>query len=361
MQKLVYDAGKMGIHGIVLGASGYSAAELLRLATAHPALEVVALGAERAAGAPLEAVQPHLAGLDLPPLVRTSEALGSEAEVIFSCLPGDASANAQLDGGGRVVIDLSDAHRADPEWVYGLTEFARSALERAAGGRSALERAAGGESALERAAGEENASPANLVANPGCYPTAALLALVPFARAGAIEGPISIDAMSGFSGAGRSKGDAFSLASAHGDVSSYGSTEHRHIGEMERHLKAFSGLETTVSFTPHLVPMSRGLLVTGRATMKSPLDDASALGILKDAYEGEPFVEVIEEWPHTKAVTGSNLAYVSARVDKRAGLLICSAAIDNLGKGAAGQAIQNANIIFGLDETLGLARSGVWP
>lgn len=342
MQEVVYDAGEMGIHGIVLGASGYSAAELLRLAANHPAFEVVALGAERAAGTPVESTQPHLAGLDLPPLVRTEEALASEAEVVFSCLPGDASANDRLDAEGRVVVDLSDAHRADPGWVYGLTEFARKSLS----GFSE----------------EENPSPAAArVANPGCYPTAALLALVPFARAGAIQGSISIDAMSGFSGAGRSKGDAFSLASAHADVSSYGSTEHRHIAEMERHLKVFSGLETTVSFTPHLVPMSRGLLVTARAKVKTHLDDASALRILKDAYEGEPFVQVIDEWPHTKAVTGSNLACVSARVDRRAGLLICSAAIDNLGKGAAGQAIQNANLIFGLDETLGLARSGVWP
>lgn len=320
----------MGIPGTVLGASGYSGGELVRLLCAHPAFELVALGAERAAGRPLATVQPHVAAHDLPPLVTTAQALEREAEIVFSCLPADAPATAELGDRRGVVIDLSDAHRSADGWIYGLTEFARDDLT-------------------------------DRVANPGCYPTAALLALVPFARAGAIGSPISIAAMSGLSGAGRSNDDTYSLASAYGDAAAYGTARHRHVPEMERYLKAFSGFDATVSFTPHLIPMSRGLLATIRAPLVATLDDASALQVLHDAYDKEPFVEVAEEWPRTKSVAGSNLATVSARVDERAGLLICSAAIDNLGKGAAGQALQNANVIFGLEETLGLARSGVWP
>lgn len=297
---------------------------------AHPAFEVVALGAERAAGRPLAAVQPHLGAHDLPPLVTTAEAFERDAEIVFSCLPADAPATAALGDRHGVVIDLSDSHRSADGWTYGLTEFARDDLT-------------------------------DRVANPGCYPTAVLLALIPFARAGAIGSPISIAAMSGLSGAGRSNDDTYSLASAYGDAAAYGTARHRHVPEMEKYLKAFSGHDATVSFTPHLIPMSRGLLATIRAPLATTIEDASALRILQDAYEKEPFIQVTQEWPSTKSVAGSNLAAISARVDERAGLLICSAAIDNLGKGAAGQAIQNANVIFGLEESLGLARSGVWP
>jgi N-acetyl-gamma-glutamyl-phosphate reductase len=229
------------------------------------------------------------------------------------------------------VVDLSDEHRGDEEWTYGLTEFARGSL------------------------------PAPRVANPGCYPTAALLSLVPFARAGAIEAPVIVDAMSGVSGAGRKAEDRFLFANLSGDVTAYGDAFHRHVPEIERGLAVLGGLEATVSFTPHLIPIPRGLVTTARARLRYPLDDAGAVAVLRDAYEGERFVRVIEQWPAAKSVAGSNGAVVSARVDRRGGWLIASAAIDNLGKGASGQALQNANLCLGFDETAGLSAAGVWP
>jgi N-acetyl-gamma-glutamyl-phosphate reductase len=325
----------MGARATVLGASGYSGGELLRLLTGHPSIEVVAVAAARRAGLPLGAVQPHLAGvLDLP-LTDSGVAVAEPAEVVFSCLPAGELA-AHLDAADALtdvlIVDLADDHRADPAWTYGLTEFNRDALRAGAP-----------------------------VANPGCYPTAALLALVPFARAGVIGPPVVIDAMSGVSGAGRKSEDHLSFSVADGSATAYGSVEHRHVPEIERGLAAFGGLETGVSFTPHLVPFPRGLLVTARAALSRSIDDAAALDVLRSTYEGEPFVTPLEDWPATKAVAGSNRALVSARVDARNGWLVCSAAIDNLGKGAAGQALQNVNVALGLDERTGLDLVGVWP
>jgi N-acetyl-gamma-glutamyl-phosphate reductase len=151
------------------------------------------------------------------------------------------------------------------------------------------------------------------------------------------------------------------FAGLDGSATAYGTTDHSHVPEIERGLARYGGLQTSVSFTPHLVPMTRGLLVTARAPLKTSLNDDDALAILDDAYCFEPFVRVTKEWPSTKPLTASNGAHVSARVDQRNGLIVCSAAIDNLGKGGAGQAVQNANAAFGLDETAGLDVIGVWP
>lgn len=321
----------MGARAVVLGASGYSGGELLRLLAGHRSIEVVAVAAARRAGEPLASVQPHLAGIFDLPLTETPTALAERADVVFSCLPAGELA-AHLGSIDALVVDLADDHRADPAWTYGLTEFNRDAL---------------------RAGGP--------VANPGCYPTAALLALVPFARAGHVAPPVVVDALSGVSGAGRKSEDRLSFSVTDGSAAAYGTVEHRHIPEIERGLSTFGGLQTGVSFTPHLVPFPRGLLVTARASLAGPLDDASALDVLHSAYAAEPFVTAVEEWPATKAVAGSNRALVSARVDRRNGWLVCSAAIDNLGKGAAGQALQNANVALGLDERAGLDLVGVWP
>jgi N-acetyl-gamma-glutamyl-phosphate reductase len=253
-------------------------------------------------------------------------------DVCFSCLPSGKLAETLPAVRAELVVDLSDDHRADVAWAYGLTEFARDEI-----------------------------AESRRVANPGCYPTAVLLAIVPFARAGLLEGPVLVDAMSGVSGAGRRVEDRLLFGSVDGSVSAYGSVSHRHIPEMERGLASFAGTDVPVSFTPHLVPLSRGLLATVRVQLARALDDAAALGILADAYEGERFVRVVEGWPATKPVAGSNGALVSARVDGKTGFLIASCAIDNLGKGAAGQALQNANLALGLDENLGLEPFGVWP
>jgi len=320
----------MGARATVLGASGYSGGELLKLLAGHPSIEVVAAGARRRAGEPLGAVHPHLTGVFDLVLTDTAAALAEPADVVFSCLPsGELSSPPRTDA---LVVDLSDDHRADPDWTYGLTEFNRAALTSGAP-----------------------------IANPGCYPTAALLALVPFARAGIVARPVVVDALSGVSGAGRKAEDRLSFSVLDASATAYGSVEHRHIPEIERGLATFGGLLTGVSFTPHLVPFPRGLLVTARARLSKAIADADAFDVLGAAYEDEPFVIPVEDWPATKAVTGSNRALVSAHVDGRNGWLVSSAVIDNLGKGAAGQALQNANVALGLGERTGLELVGVWP
>ncbi len=319
----------MGQQVAVLGASGYSGGELLRLLAAHPALSLGPVAADRARGTGVASSHPHLGAGGT--FASPDEAVAAEVDVLFSCLPSGALEELG-EPAASLVVDLSDDHRADEGWIYGLTEYVRDRLPGA-----------------------------TRIANPGCYPTASLLSLVPFAAAGLIEAPVVIDAISGTSGAGRKADDAYSLASLSGSIKAYGTTTHRHVPEIERGLASFGGLDIAVSFTPHLAPMPRGLLVTARAKLTVELDDAGALDVLGHAYAGEPYVEVIEGWPETKAVSGSNRAIVSARVDERAGFLICSCAIDNLVKGAAGQALQNANLALGLEESLGLSTVGVWP
>lgn len=319
----------MGVQATVLGASGYSGGELLRYLARHPAIELVCASAGSKAGATAGDVLPHLIEHRDVPLVSLEAALDVTADVVFSCLPSGELGDVP---GDPCVVDLSDDHRADGAWIYGLSEFER---DRVAGAR--------------------------MIANPGCYPTATLLSLVPFARVGLIEGPIVVDAMSGTSGAGRKGEDHLLHASLHGNVTAYGSVAHRHVPEMERGLASYGGLDSTISFTPHLVPMARGLLVTARAPLTKKVTDRDVIEILDDAYTGEPFVSVTEEWPSPKAVAGTNRALVSARVDPRVDMLVCSGAIDNLGKGAAGQAIQNANLALGLGETTGLDAVGIWP
>jgi N-acetyl-gamma-glutamyl-phosphate reductase len=323
----------MGARAVVVGALGYSGAELLRLLTRHPGMDVVGAGARELAGRAVGEALPHLreANDDLI-LVPQEEAAAIPADVCFSCLPPGVLDAFRTEVGAEIVIDLSDDHRDEPGWAYGLTELNREAVQRS-----------------------------SRVANPGCYPTAALLVLVPFARHRLIDGPAVIDAISGASGAGRSPEQRLMAAEMGGNVGAYGTTQHRHIPEMERGLAGFGTLDVKVSFTPHLVPIPRGLLVTARAPLITHATDASVLQVLDDAYRDEPFVDVVEGWPQTKHVHGSNRALVSARVDSSCGVLVCSAAIDNLGKGAAGQAVQNANLILGVDERAGLDVTGVWP
>ena len=296
-------------------------------------MDVVGASAASKAGGRVASVHPHLIGAADLELRGTSETLSQGADVVFSCLPSGRLREIANDVGASLVVDLSDDFRADARgWVYGLSELARPEL-----------------------------SAATRIANPGCYPTAGLLCLVPFARAGLISGPVVIDALSGVSGAGRKAEDRLLYAGLAANAGAYGTTAHRHVPEIERGLSAYGGADLDVSFTPHLVPMARGVLLTARASLTQELSDSHARAVLRDAYGEERFVTVVEDWPQTKAVVGTNRALVSARVDAHTNLLVCSAALDNLGKGAAGQAVQNANIALGLDEDLGLAALGVWP
>ncbi|MQA99086.1 MAG: N-acetyl-gamma-glutamyl-phosphate reductase [Actinobacteria bacterium] len=319
----------MGASVGVIGASGYAGGELLRLLAGHPAFEVVVAAAGRRAGDAIADVLPHLGGLDAGVFAPIEQALGAQVDVCFCCLPsGSEQADAVAAG---VVVDLSDTHRFAPGWAYGLPELDRDEVRGA-----------------------------TRIANPGCYPTAVELALAPFIRAGVVGDSAIVDAISGVSGAGRREEDRLLFTNLEGDVSAYGSVMHRHVPEMEEGLRRYGGATVTVSFTPHLAPVARGLLATCRMPA-SGLDDESARSILRDAYRGEPFISVVDDWPGPKAVSGSNRVHLSARVDERADWLIVSAALDNLGKGAAGQAIQNANLAGDLPETMGLEAVGVWP
>jgi N-acetyl-gamma-glutamyl-phosphate reductase len=323
----------MGTSVVVLGATGYSGGEVLRLLLRHPALTVGAIGGDRRAGESLIGVHPNLGAAGAIRVVSAAEALNEGADAVVACLPAGAleEVSAGIDD-AAVVVDLSDGHRFDGNWVYGLTELARPDVRAA-----------------------------RRIANPGCYPTAALLCLVPLARAGVIEPPVVVDAISGVSGAGRRAEDRLLFSQLSNSAGAYGAVPHRHVAEIEEGLRFFAGLDATVSFTPHLAPMPRGLLVTARARPKARVKDEDVMQVLRSAYRDEPFIHVIAEWPATKAVAGGNGALVSARVDERAGWVVASAAIDNLGKGAAGQAVQNLNLALGLDEGAGLDAVGVWP
>ncbi|HVF53792.1 MAG TPA: N-acetyl-gamma-glutamyl-phosphate reductase [Actinomycetota bacterium] len=321
----------MGTSAVILGASGFGGGELLRYLSSHPGIDAVALGAGSKEGMALGEVHPNL--LDTShELLPLEDAARHDADVCFSCLPSGILGSVIDTVAAPVIVDVADDYRGDDSWVYSVTEFARAALPGA-----------------------------TRIANPGCYPTATLLAVVPFARAGTIGGPVIVDGFSGVTGAGRKAEERLSAAVVEGNIAAYGTVPHRHVPEMERALGTWGGNEMTVSFIPHLVPMPRGLLVTARAALARELEDSEALEILHDLYDGERFVQVVDRWPSTKPVSGSNSAHVFACVDQRAGMLIMTAAIDNLGKGAAGQAVQNANVVFGLDEGDGLPAIGVWP
>ena len=320
----------MGASIAVVGASGYAGGELIRLLALHPSFELAVAAAGRRAGEPFGAALPQLAGLVGGSFATAEEALEADVDVCFSCLPSGSTEAASSRAG--LVVDLADTYRADPGWVYGLPEFGRAAIE-----------------------------DATKVANPGCYPTAVQLALGPFLREGVVEGDAIVDAISGVSGAGRKDEDRLLFSNLDGDTGAYGSVDHRHVPEMEAGLERIGGSHVKVSFTPHLAPLARGLVATCRMKMSGELEAATALQILQDAFASEPFVSVTEGWPTAKPLAGTNRVAVTARVDPRTGWLIAAAALDNLGKGAAGQAIQNANIAMGLPETSGLDAIGVWP
>ena len=334
----------------VVGASGYAGAELVRLLAGHPNVEIVALHARNREESPLADEFPHLAPLGLS-LTDGAPAPG-EVEVAFLALPHGASAElaVELASGGTTVIDIgSDLRLRDPaaypDW-YGFDHPAPTALADAVYGLT--------EFARERLPG------AKLIANPGCYPTAALLALTPFARAGVLEGEVIVDAKSGVSGAGRSAGADFLYTELEGGTKAYGIPRHRHTPEIAQGLADAGAEAMGLTFIPHLIPQVRGIIATCYLRLADDLDDAALRAILDGAYADEPFVHPVEKPPSSKLASGSNHAFVFvARTGPKRAVAI--GAIDNLGKGAAGQAVQNMNVALGLPETAGLAMVGVYP
>lgn len=339
----------------ILGASGYTGAELLRLLLPHPQAQIVALTAEKNAGQPLTAVLPHLRGHDLPGLCKIDAVDFSTIDVVFCALPHgttqevvvalprnlkiiDLSADFRLADIAAYAAWYGHPHRApdlQQEAVYGLTEINRATIARA-----------------------------RLIANPGCYPTASQLPLIPLLRAGLIApDDIIIDAKSGVSGAGRElkQGNLF-CETAEG-MQAYGVAGHRHAPEIEAGLSAAARQNIVVNFTPHLVPMSRGIFASLYVRLKGGATAASIHDCWQKAYGAEPFIQILPEgqWPSTRQVRGSNLCQMAVVADRVPGRAIILSTIDNLVKGAAGQAVQNMNLVCGLPETTGLMQTALFP
>jgi N-acetyl-gamma-glutamyl-phosphate reductase len=354
---------RTGVHvayraGIV-GASGYGGVELVRLLTAHPAIEVSVLAAHSQAGRPVAELFPNLVGERRFDPVEVDR-LG-ELDVVFLATPhGPAlELGAELHDAGTRVVDLSAAFRLSAEGFATWYGEPHPRPDLAAGEPGHPATVAYGLPELDRGASRSAVRAATLVANPGCYPTSALLGLAPLMPL-TVPGSVVVDGKSGTSGAGRAAKDHLHFAHVDGDVTAYGAPSHRHTGEIERWLPGEPG---PVSFTPHLIPMPRGLLTTGYALLREDVTASDVDAALHDAYDHEPFVHVLAPggFPHTKALAGSNGCQIGAVVDERTRRVVVTSAIDNLGKGAAGQALQNANLLLDLDETTGLTTIGMYP
>ena len=344
----------------IIGASGFTGAELLRLCAGHPDFDVVLATGDTKAGTAVADLYPSLAA-HYPDLTYSpaDPAAADGCDVAFLGLPHGASQTLVPELLGRVghVVDLAADFRLRdaalyPTW-YGEDHEVPALLDEAVYGLPELFRV--------------GLPGARLVAAAGCYPTASALALAPFVRAGAIEtAGIIVDAASGVSGAGRPPKPNTTFCAVDEDYTAYGLTDHRHTPEIEQSIATLAD-GTTVSdvsvlFTPHLAPMNRGILATCYARpVDGGLDTDGAMAILSDFYADEPFIVVDERSPSTKATLGSNAAHLTARVDPRTGLLLSICAIDNLVKGASGQAIQCANAVLGLDESTGLTTIGLYP
>ncbi|HEX8996225.1 MAG TPA: N-acetyl-gamma-glutamyl-phosphate reductase [Ktedonobacterales bacterium] len=339
------------IPAAVVNGAGYGGIELLRLLRRHPVFELVEVTARSDAGRPVEQVFPQLSGIGLTFTERVER-----AEVVFSGLPDEAAIDVLPDlvAQGRRVLDLSAAFRLHdpalyPTWyryehpapalleeaVYGLAEWARERLPQA-----------------------------RLVACPGCYPTAALLALGPALARDLIEPDVIIDAKSGVSGAGRSLKLTTHFSEANEDVSAYSVAGHRHLPEITQALAETPGAgrpAPRVTFMPHLIPMTRGILATCYGTLRAGVTQDDISAAYHAAYDDEPFVQLASAAPHTKWSYGSNVCFVYPMIEPNSGRFIVISALDNLVKGAAGQAIQCANIMYGLPETMGLPAEGVYP
>ncbi len=339
----------------VIGASGFTGAELLRLIAGHPSLELAFATGATQAGTPVADLYPSLAG-SYPDTVYvdSSEIELDAVDLVFLGLPHGASQSIVPELRGRVdhIVDLAADFRLDdpdlyPVWygephvaphllddfVYGMPELFRSTLHGA-----------------------------ELIAAPGCYVTASSLTLAPLLSAGLIEPTgIIVDAASGVSGAGRPAKPGTTFCTVDESFTAYGLLNHRHTPEIEMALSRASGRAAQLLFTPHLAPMNRGILATCYARPSQPLTTAQVLDTLAERYSEEPFVVVSERIPATKNTLGSNSIHITARVDERTGWVIAIGALDNLVKGASGQAMQCANLALGLEETTGLAAVGVFP
>jgi N-acetyl-gamma-glutamyl-phosphate reductase len=318
----------------IVGVSGYGGGEVLRLAATHPQFEVVYVAGESSAGAKLGEKFPGLeASLGSLQIQKWDPGSLPKLDVLFASLPSGESRDALAKVPADVkVIDIGGDHRYVEGWTYGLADVLPDEIRRS-----------------------------TRIANPGCYPAATLVAIAPLLEAGLVEPktPVIVDAKSGVSGAGRGGGSTFGYAEVNESTSAYGLLKHAHVPEIGSTIARLGGTPSPLVFTPHLVPMTRGILATIYLTGAASTDDCFAAA--RKRYAGRPFVRVIDKSPQTKWAAGSNLVFVHYAADPVRKLIIAIAAIDNLGKGAAGQAVQNANLMLGLEETSGLASVPLWP
>ncbi|MEX1034855.1 MAG: N-acetyl-gamma-glutamyl-phosphate reductase [Sneathiella sp.] len=342
----------------ILGASGYTGAEAMRLLLWHPNVEMTLLTADRKAGQPVEDVYPHLGGYGLPDMVAVEEADWSTVEAVFCGLPHGTTQEiiATLPKAVKV-IDLSADFRIEDaatyEQWYGHPHRALELQKDAAYGLTELNR--------------EKITASRLVACPGCYPTAVLLALLPLVSAGLVDADdLVIDAKSGITGAGRGLKQNTLFSEAGEGLSPYAIAAHRHAPEIEQEVAKAAGRPAAgmrVNFVPHLVPMSRGELITAHVRLTPGTTAQDLRDQLAKAYAGEPFVRLLKAGaiPQTQMVRGSNNCVINVFEDRIKGRATVIAAIDNLVKGSSGQAVQNMNLMFGFPETLGLEQAPLFP
>lgn len=336
----------------VLGASGYAGTELLRLCASHPVFDVVFAGASKSAGAHVGAVSPGLSSVYPDLALDDIDDTPPGLDLVFVSLPHGVSQTLIPGLDAAKVVDLGADYRFDDvalhNSVYRTSHRSPELNESFHLGLVELNR--------ERVTG------ADRVAVPGCYVTAASLTIAPFLEAGLVETEgIIVDAVSGISGAGREPRPGTTFATVAENFTAYGLIDHRHTPEMEMILSRHAEAPVEILFTPHLAPMTRGILATCylRPTGAETTDEL--FKVMVDAYSDEPFVEVVASVPSTKATWGSNSAHLTVRHDQRTGWILALGALDNLVKGAAGQAIQCANLMTGLPETTGLPRAGIFP
>lgn len=345
------------IKASIIGATGYTGSELVRILSCHPEAELVALTSQSYVGQKISDVFPHLGAVtgkicteqDVPKVA-------GESDVIFTALPHGLSVPIVKEAleQGTKVIDLGADFRLDDKAVYEkwykVTHEAPELLQEAVYGLPELNRKA--------------IAGARVVGNPGCYPTSVMLGLAPLLKQGLIQlDSVIIDAKSGVSGAGRGANLGSHYSEVNENIKAYNVAAHRHIPEIEQELSKVAGEQVTVSFTPHLTPMTRGMLSTIYATPSKKVNAGEIQALYRQFYENEYFVHVLEggELPQTKWCWGSNHCFIGVVLDQRVNRLIVVSAIDNLVKGASGQAVQNMNIMFGLPEKTGLEMAGVYP
>ncbi|WP_334128788.1 N-acetyl-gamma-glutamyl-phosphate reductase [Sneathiella sp.] len=342
----------------ILGASGYTGAEAMRLLLRHPSAEICLLTADRKAGQPVADVYPHLGGHGLPDMVSIEDADWSGVDVVFCGLPHGTTQEliAALPAGVKVVDMSADFRLDDPatyaEW-YGHEHRALALQKEAVYGLTELYR--------------ERIRSARLVACPGCYPTATLLSLVPLVKGGLIDADdLVIDAKSGITGAGRGLKQNTLFSEAGEGLSPYSIGAHRHAPEIEQEIAKAAGRaaeDIRVNFVPHLIPMSRGEMITSHVRLTGGARAADLKAALQSAFAGEPFVRILngKDVPQTQMVRGSNNCVINVFEDRIPGRAIVISVIDNLVKGSSGQAVQNMNLMFILPETLGLEQVALFP